>query len=239
MVASSSVPLAPDIPPDHDRLPGRLNHQDPEASTLSLTSHNRIMSTVQRTGSEGAKKGSEALQPFKATPEVISQFLELKVDEVLIQMKSVEGREALFAKLMEHEEHLRKIHDFNPEELRRQLEVAGEVIEAKEKYMKDATSPEKKTLFRRAWDRMKGFAWNHPVVTTLLVLALIAGGTSLALYATGNLELVATKLGLGKIFSGVEATGEMFPPVPVTPIPPGAGELGVPPPITPIPRKPI
>ncbi|MDD5470109.1 MAG: hypothetical protein PHO92_04925 [Candidatus Peribacteraceae bacterium] len=199
------------------------------------------MSTVQHAGSEGTKKGSETLSPFKATPEVISQFLELKIDEVLAQMQSVEGREELFAKLMEHEEHLRKIHDFNPEELRRQLEVAGEVIDAKEKYMKDVQSPEKKTLFRRAWDKMRGFAGKHPVVTTLLVLALLAGGTSLALYASGNLELVATKLGLDKIFAGADAAGDLFPPVPSTPIPPGAGEVGIPPPINPLPgpQRPI
>jgi hypothetical protein len=240
MVASSSAPLAPEIPPADDQLPGHLHHQDTQASDLSLTSHNRIMSTVQRTGSEGAKKGSEALKPFKVTPEVISQFLEdMNAEEVRAKLMSAEQREELFNRIMEHKEYLKTIHDFNPEDLRRQLDLAGEALNANKKFLEDMKSPEKKGLFRRAWDRMKGFAWNHPVVTTLLVLALIAGGTSLALYASGNLELVATKLGLGKIFSGVDATGEMFPPVPSTPIPPGAGELGVPPPITPIPRKPI
>jgi len=137
------------------------------------------MSTVQRSQSEGGKKGAEALSPFRATPEVISQFLELKIDEVLAQMKSVEGREELFAKLMEHEEHLRKIHEFNPDELRRQLDIAGEILDANEKYLKDVKSPEKKSAFRRAWDKMRGFAWRHPVVTALLLAALVAGGAAL------------------------------------------------------------
>jgi uncharacterized OsmC-like protein len=59
----------------------------------------------------------EALPPFKATPEALSQYLSLKTDEVLTQLKSVDGRSALYAKLMEHEAELQKIHAFNPAEL--------------------------------------------------------------------------------------------------------------------------
>lgn len=177
MVASSSAPIAPEIPPDHDRLPGRLNYQDPEASALSLTSHNHIMSTVQRTGSEGAKTGSEALKPFKVTPEVISQFLEdMNAEEVRAKLMSAEQREELFNRIMEHEEYLKTIHDFNPEDLRRQLDLAGEALNANKKYLEDMKSPEKKGLFHRAWDRMKGFAKDHPIVTALLIAVLAAGG---------------------------------------------------------------
>jgi hypothetical protein len=177
----------------------------------------------------------EKLPPFKATPEVISQYLELKTDEVVAQMKSVEGRQQIFDTLMQHEKELRKAHSFQPEELHRQLEVAGETVVAKERFMKDMKSPEKKGLFRRAWEKVKGFAKNHPIVTSILVLALAAGATAGVLYLTGNLEFVATKLGLGKIFSGAGAAGEMMPPTPPTPIVPGAGELSVPPPANPLP----
>jgi len=153
------------------------------------------MGTMQPLQAGGGKTGAETPRTFRATPEVISQFLKLKVDEVVAQMTSVGGREKLFAKLMEHEESLRKIHDFNPQELRRQLEVAGEAVAAKEKFMKDVTSPEKKSLFRRAWDRVKGFPKSHPVITAILVLAVLAGtGAAIAYYA-GSLELLFHQLG--------------------------------------------
>lgn len=127
-------------------------------------------------GRPSEKRSPEQLPPFRATPEVLSQYLELKTDEVIAQMQSVEGRKALFDKLMEHEKDLRKVHAFNPEELRRQLEVAGEAVAAKEKFMKDVKSPEKKGLFRRAWENIKGFPRKHPVITVLLIAALAAGG---------------------------------------------------------------
>ncbi|MFA5273069.1 MAG: hypothetical protein WC353_02805 [Candidatus Peribacter sp.] len=183
MTSSASVP-APSSPDDRslsEYQSGTVDHAIPDSSTFS---HQRIMDTVQRSQPDGGKKDVERM-PFKATPEVISQFLELKVDEVLTQMQSVGGREQLFVKLMEHEEYLRKIHDFNPEELRRQLEVAGEAVSAKEKFMKDVTSPEKKTMMRRAWDRMKGFALHHPIIAVLLMACLVAGGYATWHYA-GN-----------------------------------------------------
>ncbi|MDD5739926.1 MAG: hypothetical protein PHO20_04115, partial [Candidatus Peribacteraceae bacterium] len=148
----------------------------------------------------------------------------------------------IYQKLMEHQQDLLKIDPlFNPALLREQLELAGEVLHQKERYLQDVQSPEKKGLFKRAWEKMKSFGGRHPFVTAILILALIAGGAALTLYATGNLELVATRLGLGKMFGAADAAGEMMPPVPVTPLPPGAGELGIPPPANPIPGagKPI
>jgi len=118
----------------------------------------------------------ESMSPFIPTPERLSQYLELKGDEVAVQLKSVEGRQRLFDKLMEHEEELQKIHAFDPAELRRQLDVAGETIVAKEAYMKDVSSPEKKGMFRRMWEKVKSFPRKHPIVTALLILAAAAGG---------------------------------------------------------------
>lgn len=173
----------------------------------------------------------EVPKQFIPTPERLSQYLEMNIQEVASALKSVEGRQMLYQKLMDHEQDLLEIDPtFNPELLREQLDLAGEVLHEKDRFLQDVQSPEKKGMFKRAWEKMKGFAGRHPLVTTLLVLALIAGGGALALYGTGNLELVATRLGLGKMFGAAEAAGEMMPPVPSTPIPPGAGELGIPPP---------
>lgn len=182
------------------------------------------------------KSGIEVPKKFIPTPERLSQYLEMNIQEVASSLQSVAGRQMLYQKLMEHELDLLKIDpSFNAAFLREQLELAGEVLHQKERYLQDIQSPEKKGMFRRAWEKMKGFAKRHPIVSVLLILALLAGGTALTLYATGNLELVATKLGLGKILGAADAAGEMMPPVPPTPIPPGAGELAVPPPANPIP----
>ncbi|MDD5041319.1 MAG: hypothetical protein PHX87_03545 [Candidatus Peribacteraceae bacterium] len=184
------------------------------------------------------RKGSrvEILPKFIPTPERLSQYLEMNIQEVALSLQSVDGRRLLFNKLMEHEQDLRNIDPaFNPDFLNEQLELAGEVLRQKDRFLKDVKSPEKKGLFARAWEKMKSFGKGHPFVSAILLLALIAGGTALALYATGNLELAATKLGLGKVFGAADAAGEMMPPVPGSPLPPGAGELAVPPPAQPIP----
>lgn len=192
---------------------------------------------------DGNQSDSQENAPkFVPTPERLSQYLEMNIQEVASALQSVEGRQMLFNKLMEHEEDLLEIDpSFNPSLLREQLDLAGEVLHQKERYLQDIQSPEKKGLLKRSWEKMKSFGGRHPFVTAILIAALIAGGAALTLYATGNLELAATKLGLGKMFSATEAAGEMMPPVPVTPLPPGAGEMGIPPPANPIPGagKPI
>lgn len=173
----------------------------------------------------------ETVPKFIPTPERLSQYLEMNIKEVASALQSVEGRQMIYQKLMEHQQDLLKIDPlFNPDLLREQLELAGEVLHQKERYLQDVQSPEKKGLFKRAWEKMKGFGKRHPFVTVLLLLALIAGATSLGLYLSGNLEFVASKVGLGKIFGAADAAGDMMVPVPPTPIVPGAGELAVPPP---------
>lgn len=188
-----------------------------------------------RKGAERASKGSAEVAPgFIPTPERVSQFLERKTNEVMAQMTSVKGREQLFTELLKHEADLKKVDPkFNREEFRHQLNLVGETLSQKEKFLKTAQSPEKKGLFRRAWEKVKGFAKKHPVVTTLIVLALIAGGTGGAFYLTGNWELFLTKTGLAKIIGSAKAAKELIPPTPVTPELPGGGMLEVPPPISP------
>ena len=144
-------------------------------------------SSPEMMGNDAAEQQRE----FLATPERVSQYLELRTDEVAAEMKSVEGRRNLYKQLMEHEESLRKDHkDFNPEELQKQLDLAGETLNANEKYLDDVQSPEKKGMFRRAWESIKSFPRKHPVVTTILVAAAAAGGLYLAWNYLGAMIIV-------------------------------------------------
>jgi len=171
--------------------------------------------------SEGTGGGPEK-SPFRATPETISQYLKLKTDEVIAQMKSVNGRQALFDKLMKHREALQKIHAFDPAELRRQLEVAGEAVVAKERYMKDMKSPEKKGLMQRAWEKVKAFPRRHPIVTALLIIAAAAGGMYLLWNYMGSVIPVPNPMegAAGVAKEGIPPVGPAFRPPPVDIVPP-------------------
>lgn len=190
--------------------------------------------TTQNLELPGIPGGAERPRPFVATPERVSQYLELKADEVTAQMKSVEGRQELFNRLMEHEEDLRTDHDdFHPEALRSQLDTAGETLQAHERYLESIQTPENKSILRRAWDSVKAFPKNHPVVTGLLAAAAVAGSIAAGFYFTGNWELLMATTGLGKIIGGAEAAGELIPPTAPTAPLPGGGLFEIPPPTSP------
>jgi hypothetical protein len=186
------------------------------------------MTTTRRAPDAGKRKSVEVMQPFIATPERISQYLELKTDEVITQLKSVEGRKKLYAKLMEHEADLRKIHKFDPKELEKQLETAGKTLLAKERYVKDVKSPEKKGLFRRVWESIKSFPRKHPIVTTILVLAAAAGGMYLLWRYLANVIPVPNPMdGASSVANEVAApTGGAFDAIPMGEVvPPNTGTL--------------
>ncbi len=176
-----------------------------------------------------APGGPEAPRPFIPTPERVSQYLELKTEEVRSQMESAEGRQTLLNQLLEHEEDLRKDHaNFQPELLQQQLDDVAEALGAEGRYLQDIQSPEKKGMFRRAWETVKGFPRKHPVVTALLVAAALAGGVAGGLYLAGQWELLMTSVGLNKFLTAVEAGTEMAPVTPPTPPIPGGGPYSIP-----------
>ena len=178
------------------------------------------------------KKPSERPMSFVATPERVSAYVGLKEKEVATQLKSVQGRQDIFDKLIKNEGAIRKNHaDFKPEELRSQLDAAGEALVAHERYLKDVSSPEKKGMFRRAWDAIKSFPRKHPVITALLVAALIAGGVAGGLYLAGYWETVVASVGLNKIMGMAKSIGELAPVTPETVPLPGGGMYDVPPPM--------
>lgn len=158
------------------------------------------------------KDGSpEAAREFIPTPERVSQYLELKSDEVATQMKSVEGRKALYDQLIVHEKQLKKDHkNFDAVALRSTMDDIGESLAANERYMKDIRSPEKKGLFTRAWESVKAFPRKHPVVTALLATAALVGGVAAGFYLTGNMELLLSSVGLSHLYGekGAAAAAE-------------------------------
>lgn len=149
-----------------------------------------------------------------------------KIEEFESALGSVQQREKLVEALRKRDPKLNGQVDA----LITHLKLNHQEIARKERWYEKALKLPGRAL-KATWETMK----KHPALTILVLAALVAGGTAYGLYLTGNLEFVATKLGLGKMFGAVDAAGEMMPPVPPTPPVPGLGELGVPPPAAPIP----
>lgn len=172
--------------------------------------------------------------PFFLSTERMAELTKLKPAEVLTQIRSERGRSQLFDDLMVHEQEFVQAHpDFHPEKIRAQLDASAEALEAKDRFLKDVASPEKKGIFRRAWDSVKGFAKNHPVVTALLVASLATGGVAAGFYAAGQWELLMASVGLQKLFEASEAAAELAPMTPATPPLPGGGVFDIPTPPSP------
>ncbi len=172
----------------------------------------------------------EVIQKFIPTPERVSQFLELDHNEVSAKLQSVEGRQAILDQLMEHEADLMEIDPtFDPAELREDLDMVGETLGQKEKFLQASESPEKKGLFRRAFDRIKGFAKKHPVVTALLCAAALAGTVAGGYYVWANWELLLQQFGVAEFVGAGEAAADSFSPIAPAPVPlPDGGLLDVP-----------
>ena len=205
MMTSSRAPLADASPDDRSR------------------------SAASRSGGHDV----EVSPKFVPTPERLSQYLEMNIKEVAASLQSVAGRQMLFDKLMEHEQDILTIDPtFDPELLREQLELAGEVLRQKERYLQDMESPEKKGLLSRSWEKMKGFGKRHPFVTALLVTGLAASVAAAGIAAgynlTGNWALLMSKLGLDAEQASAAVGGAMNAAEPITESLKGLGTAAVP-----------
>lgn len=177
----------------------------------------------------------ETKKDFVPTPERVKQFLGNRtLDEVESLYRTVEGRESLYKELVEHEDYLKELHpNFRTDTLREQLDLIGDTLTEERRYLEDMSAPEKKGIFKRAWESVKGFASDHPVTTAVLLTALATASVAAGFYFTGNWELLMTTFGLDKVFGGAEAAGELIPVTPSTPPLPGGGVFEVPPPASP------
>ena len=144
---------------------------------------------------------------FVPTPERLSQYLERNREEILTELASVDGRNKIYDQLVKHEDELRKIDpSFHPDLLREQLDLVGETLQSKERFLTDVQSPENKGFFGRAWEKIKSFPRNHPVVTSVLTIALIVGAVATGFYLTGNLEALLQYVGLGHLYGPAGAS---------------------------------
>jgi hypothetical protein len=129
---------------------------------------------------------------FIPTPERLAPYLgNLKVEEIDTQLRSVDGRRSIFEQLKENEHALKQDLNgsFRPELLEEQLHTVGETLAANDRYLAEMHKPERQGLFRRAWETVKRFPRKHPVVTTIGLLALLAGGVAGGLYLSGYFQL--------------------------------------------------
>ncbi len=165
----------------------------------------------------------EVAPQFFPTPERVSQFLEMETEKVSAELKSVEGRDRLFQALLEHEEYLRQLDpSFNPEKLRTQLDLVGESLTQKKAFLDDVNGEnvssakekkERKGFFGRMWERVKNFGRNHPVITTLLAIALVVGGIALVHKIASAIELAQTGLGADVVKDFLEGTDAVNRPI--------------------------
>lgn len=171
----------------------------------------------------------EVPKEFIPTPERVSQYLELKTEEVEAQMKSVEGRKALYDQLLVHADDLKEDHaNFDPMALESQMEAVGQTLGANDRFLKEVRSPEQQGVFQRAWEAVKGFPRNHPVVTAVLAAATLVGGVAAGFYLTGNWEMLMTSVGLATRGAAADIGSELPVLEPVLPPLPGAGTGAIP-----------
>jgi HD superfamily phosphohydrolase len=143
---------------------------------------------------------------FIPTPERLAPYLSQKDEEIMTQLGSVEGREQVFQELLKHEEELRKVDpSFNPESLRRDLDLVSETLDEKQKFVNELEKPERKGIVRRTFGHLKNFAKKHPVVTVLLMAAAAVAVVGGAAYAAGGIELLLAKLGIEGISNYAES----------------------------------
>lgn len=203
--------------------------EDVHRVSRSLLGHEDLIRTVQPEF-DGEQTRRE-LFDVGSIEQRLSILLGIKEQEVQSQMDTLQGIKNLQEHLKGQESEIKELDpSFNSAELEEGLKLAIEVIEAKDVLAKDMKSPEKAGVMRRALDKLTSFPKKHPIVTTLLVAALAAGGMAGGLYLAGNWELFLTNVGLGKILGSAEGAGEMIPPTLYTPPHPGGGMLDMPPP---------
>jgi hypothetical protein len=146
--------------------------------------------------------------------EVAEARLGMQLDEVRAKIQSGKGRKELIEQLG---------LNGNAESVLDGIDLNVEQLEKKEGFLKRMLK-----LPGRALSSIGMFMKKHPVVSTLVILALAAGGVAAGFYLAGEWELLLSKVGLDKILGGAEAARELIPPIPATSPLPGGGMFEIP-----------
>lgn len=163
---------------------------------------------IRATNQSSADMPREASSRFVPTPERLSPYLERNGAEIEAQLASVDGRDQVYQEMMKHEAELKKLDpSFDPESLRRDLDLVSDTLTEKKRFLTEVEKPERRSIIRRAFDRIKAFPRKHPIVTVLLVLAAATAAVGAAAYAAGGMELLLAKLGIEGI-SGFAAAAK-------------------------------
>lgn len=150
----------------------------------------------------------EGVHTFLPTPNRVSQYLELKTEEVEAQMQSVEGRREIYDLLVQHEEDLKVAYpDFSSDQLRVQLDLVGETLTSMEKFTE--SMQHEQGIFHRALESAVDFAKRRPITTAavliLTTLAAAAGGVAAAAYFAGGMESLLASVGLSHLYGSAGA----------------------------------
>lgn len=120
----------------------------------------------------------EVLPKIALSPERVGEALNLEADEVRAQLRSVDGRKQLLNDLQRDPKILASVIDPDSLEVFEQdMEMTEQDLKAEQQFLEAQKSPEKKGMFRRAWDTITSFPRKHPVITVTLlgvVLGVVA-----------------------------------------------------------------
>lgn len=120
----------------------------------------------------------EVIPTIALSPEKVGKALNLEVDEVRVQLRSIDGRRRLFDELKNDPQKLAAVVDADSlNVLEQDMDLAQQDLAAEQRFLEAQQNPEKKGLFRRAWDTITGFPRRHPIITVALlgvVLGVVA-----------------------------------------------------------------
>lgn len=122
--------------------------------------------------------GRLSAEAFVPTPEKVSAYMgpDCKIEELHGEFKSAEGRSRIFDQIVLNEEQIRQIDpSFSRAKVRMQLDAIGEALSAEERFFEAQKIPEKKSMFTRAIHTITSFPRRHPVLTTVFLVAVLAG----------------------------------------------------------------
>ncbi len=120
----------------------------------------------------------EQIPTIALSPERLGKALNLEADEVREQLRSAEGRSKLLEDLQKDPKILAAAVDGDSVQMiREDLALSERDLQAEQNFLAAQKDPEKKGMFRRAWDTVTGFPRKHPLITVTLlgvVLGVVA-----------------------------------------------------------------